>query len=393
MLTVKQIDSAKPEDKGYRLSDSGGLFLFVPPTGKKVWRMRYRFDGKEKTLVIGPYPEISLADARIKQSEAKVKLISGIDPAEQKQAAKKKEKAVSADSFESIFREWHKNKSKSWSTVYADDMMTMFEADIIPVIGHMQMDEIEPMVLLKVIRLFENRGAMNRADKARRRCGEVFRYAIVTGRAKYNPAPDLVDAMQGYRKQNFPFLPMEEIHEFNQALLSYGGSVIAKAATQILQYTALRTVEMRSMEWDNIDFENKLITIDPSVMKSRKIHVVPMSTQVTDILKSLQPITGRYRLVFTGRSNHNQAISENTVLGVIRRIGYSGRASGHGFRHQFSTVLNEVHWNKDSVEAQLAHVNSEGTRGIYNHAQYLSNRREMMQWWADWIDRLVMMEE
>lgn len=174
--------------------------------------MRYRFDGKEKTLVIGPYPEISLSDARIKQSEAKVKLISGIDPAEQKQVAKKKEKAISTDSFESIFREWHKNKSKSWSNVYADDLMSMFEADIIPAIGHMQMSEIEPMILLKVIRLFENRGAMNRADKARRRCGEVFRYAIVTGRAKYNPAPDLVDAMQGYRKQNFPFLLIEEIH-------------------------------------------------------------------------------------------------------------------------------------------------------------------------------------
>ncbi|AWH87874.1 tyrosine-type recombinase/integrase [Limnobaculum parvum] len=389
MLTIKQIDSSKPKDKAYRLADGEGLFLFIPPTGKKVWRMRYRFEGKEKTLVIGPYPEISLADARAKRFEAKVKLSSGIDPSEQKQVSKRQEKIADADSFSDIFNEWYLNKSKVWSIGYAEEMKDMFDKDILPVIGHMKMEEIEPMVMLKVIRLFENRGAMERADKARRRCGEVFRYAIVTGRAKYNPAPDLVDAMQGYRKANYPFLPMEEIHGFNRALTGYGGSIIAKIATQILQYTALRTVELRSMEWDKIDFDNKIITIEPSVMKGRKQHIVPMSQQVIDLLKFLKAITGQYKLVFVGRSNHNKSISENTILGVIRRIGYSGRTCGHGFRHQFSTVLNEKHWHKDAIEAQLAHVNSEGTRGIYNHAKYLEKRREMMQWWANWIDELV----
>jgi integrase len=386
MLTVKQIDAAKPKDKAYRLADAGGLFLFVPPSGKKVWRMRYRFDGKEKTLVIGPYPEVSLTEARSKQSEAKMKLLVDVDPGEQKQAVKKQEKKATADTFKDIFNEWHAHKSKVWSIGYADEIKSMFNDDVLPLIGHLTMEEVEPMVLLKVIRLYEDRGAMERADKARRRCGEVFRYAIVTGRAKYNPAPDLVDALKGYRKKNYPFLPMEQIHDFNKALVGYGGSIISKVATQVLQYTALRTIELRTLAWENIDFENMMISVDPSVMKGRRLHVVPMSKQVAELLRGLQPITGMYKYVFVGRNDKNKTISENTILGVIRRIGYEGRTCGHGFRHQFSTVLNEKHWNSDAIEAQIAHVNGGGTRGIYNHAIYLDTRREMMQWWADWID-------
>ncbi|WP_459853852.1 tyrosine-type recombinase/integrase [Citrobacter sedlakii] len=388
MLTVKQIEAAKPAEKSYRLADSGGLFLFVPPSGKKVWRMRYRFDGKEKTLVIGPYPEISLTEARAKQSDAKMKLLAGVDPAEQKQAIKKKEKEALADSFGDIFREWHAHKSKVWSKGYSDEMMSMFNDDILPIIGHLKMEEVEPMVLLKVIRLFEDRGAMERADKARRRCGEVFSYAIVTGRAKYNPSRDLSGAMRGYRKKNYPFLPMHRIHEFQRALNGYGGWVVSKIAAQILHYTAMRTVELRSLVWTGIDYENRLITVDPEVMKGRKLHVVPMSEQVIELFRFLQQITGQYELCFPGRSDRKKPISENAVLGVIRNIGYEGQTSGHGFRHQFSTVLNEKHWNKDAIEMQLAHV-SGGTRSVYNHAAYLDTRREMMQWWADWLDEKV----
>lgn len=389
MLTVKQIEAARPKEKSYRLADAGGLFLFIPPTGKKVWRMRYRFEGKEKTLVIGPHPEISLTEARARQSEAKMKLLAGVDPAEQKQVIKKREKEITADSFGDIFNEWYAHKSKVWSTGYSDELRRMFDDDVLPIIGHMRMDEVEPMVLLKVIRLYEDRGAMERADKARRRCGEVFRYAIVTGRAKYNPAPDLVDALKGYRKENYPFLPMNRIHEFHQALEGYGGSVISKIAAQVLHYTALRTKELRSMAWENVDFGNRLITIDASVMKGRRVHVVPMSDQVLALMTFLKKVTGQYTLCFPGRTNQKKPISENTVLGVIRRVGYEGQTSGHGFRHQFSTVMNEMHWNSDAIEAQLAHVNSQGTRGIYNHAQYLENRREMMQRWADWLDEKI----
>lgn len=388
MLTVKQIDAAKPTEKSYRLADAGGLFLFVPPSGKKVWRLRYRFDGKEKTLVIGPYPEISLVEARAKQSEAKMKLLSGVDPSEQKQAIKKQVKEENADSFSVIFHEWHSHKAKVWSKGYADEMKSMFEDDILPLIGHMKMEEVEPMVLLQVIRRFEDRGAMERADKARRRCGEVFSYAIVTGRAKYNPAPDLSGAMKGYRKSNYPFLPMHRIHEFQRAMNAYGGWVVVKIAAQILHYTAMRTIELRSLAWTGIDYENRLITVDPSVMKGRRLHVVPMSDQVVELFKFIQNITGRYDLCFPGRTNRRKPISENSILGLIRNIGYEGQTSGHGFRHQFSTVLNEKHWNSDSIEMQLAHVGV-GTRGVYNHAAYLDDRKAMMQYWADWLDEKV----
>lgn len=385
MLTVKQIEAAKPTDKSYRLADSGGLFLFVPPSGKKVWRMRYRFEGKEKTLVIGPYPEIPLTEARAKQSEAKMKLLAGVDPAEQKQAIKKKEKEELADTFGDIFREWHTHKSNVWSKGYADEMMSMFTDDILPIIGHLKMDDVEPMVLLKVIRLFEDRGAMERADKARRRCGEVFSYAIVTGRARFNPSRDLAGAMRGYRKKNYPFLPMHRIHEFQDALNAYGGWIVTKIATQILHYTAMRTIELRSLLWAGIDYENRLISVDPEVMKGRRLHVIPMSEQVIELFRFLQNITGQYELCFPGRNDRKKPISENAILGVIRNIGYEGQTSGHGFRHQFSTVLNEKHWNSDAIEMQLAHV-SGGTRSVYNHAAYLDTRREMMQWWADYLD-------
>lgn len=388
MLTVKQIEAAKPTDKSYRLADSGGLFLFVPPSGKKVWRMRYRFEGKEKTLVIGPYPEIPLTEARARQSEAKMKLLAGVDPAEQKQAIKKKEKEELADTFGDIFREWHTHKSKVWSKGYADEMMSMFTDDILPIIGHLKMDDVEPMVLLKVIRLFEDRGAMERADKARRRCGEVFSYAIVTGRAKFNPSRDLAGAMRGYRKKNYPFLPMHRIHEFQSALNAYGGWIVTKIATQILHYTAMRTIELRSLAWAGIDYENRLISVDPEVMKGRRLHVIPMSDQVIELFRFLQNITGQYELCFPGRNDRKKPISENAILGVIRNIGYEGQTSGHGFRHQFSTVLNEKHWNSDAIEMQLAHV-SGGTRSVYNHAAYLDTRREMMQWWADYLDGKV----
>lgn len=381
MLTVKQIEAAKPKEKPYRLLDANGLYLYVPASGKKVWQLRYKLAGKEKVMTVGKYPFVSLQEARDKAFLARKEVSEGVDPIK----AKKEEKVV--DSFGEIFAEWFAHKRSVWSEKYGDEIGRMFDDDILPEIGHMKMEDVEPMTLLRVVRKFEERGAMERANKARRRCGEVFRYAIVTGRAKYNPAPDLADAMKGYRKKHFPFLTPDQIPAFNRALAGFPGSQVAKAATMVLQYTALRTKELRSMQWENVDFEARLITIDESVMKSRKLHLVPMSDQVIAILKMLKPITGMSPFVFAGRNSKDVSISENTVLGVIRYIGYDGLASGHGFRHQFSTVMNEQQrWPSDAIEKQLAHTDKNNVRGIYNHAQYLDIRREMMQWWADYLD-------
>ena len=381
MLTVKQIEAAKPKDKPYRMLDSNGLYLYVPVSGKKVWQLRYKLDGKEKVLTVGKYPLMSLQEARDKAWTARKDVSVGVDP------VKAKKLSVKDNSFSAIYHEWYDHKRQVWSEGYADELSRMFRDDILPMIGYLEIQDIEPMQILEVIRRFEERGAMERANKARRRCGEVFRYAIVTGRAKYNPAPDLADAMKGYRKKNYPFLPADQIPAFNNALSGFSGSIISKIATQVLQYTALRTKELRSMQWENVDFENRMITIDEEVMKGRRVHVVPMSDQVINLLNTLKPITGPVSsFVFAGRNDKKKPISENAVLLVIRQIGYEGLASGHGFRHQFSTIMNEHGWPADAIEKQLVHTASGSIRGIYNHAQYLDKRREMMQWWADYID-------
>lgn len=384
MLTIKQIDAAKPKDKPYRLLDSNGLYLYVPVTGKKVWQLRYKLDGKEKVLTVGKYPLMSLQEARDKAWLAKKDVSVGVDP------VKAKRLSVKDNSFSSIYQEWYEHKKQVWSEVYSTELSRMFQDDILPLIGGMEINEIEPMQILEVIRRFEDRGAMERANKARRRCGEVFRYAIVTGRAKYNPAPDLADAMKGYRKKNYPFLPADQIPAFNKALAGFSGSIVSRIATQVLQYTVLRTKELRSMQWSNVDFETRTITIAEEVMKGRRPHLVPMSDQVISLLEALKPVTQPIsRFVFAGRNDKTKPISENAVLLVIRQIGYEGLASGHGFRHQFSTIMNEHEWPADAIEKQLAHANSGSIRGIYNHAQYMDKRREMMQWWADWLDEKV----
>ena len=381
MLTIKQIDAAKPKEKPYRLLDGNGLYLFVPVSGKKVWQLRFKIDGKEKVMTVGKYPLMSLQEARDKAWLARKDVSVGVDP------VKAKKLSVKDNSFSAIYHEWYEHKKQVWSEVYAEELARMFRDDILPVIGGMEIAEIEPMQILQVIRRFEDRGAMERANKARRRCGEVLRYAIVTGRAKYNPAPDLADAMKGYRKKNYPFLPADQIPAFNRALAGFSGSIISKVATQVLQYTALRTKELRSMEWKNVDFETRTITIAEEVMKSRRIHLVPMSQQVVTLLETIRPVTEPISdFVFAGRNDKKKPISENAVLLVIRQIGYEGLASGHGFRHQFSTIMNEHGWPADAIEKQLAHANSGSIRGIYNHAQYMDKRTEMMQWWADWID-------
>ncbi|WP_200927099.1 tyrosine-type recombinase/integrase [Citrobacter portucalensis] len=382
---LKQIEAAKPKEKPYRLLDGNGLYLYVPVSGKKVWQLRYKIDGKEKILTVGKYPLMTLQEARDKAWTARKDISVGIDPVKAKKASSNN------NSFSAIYKEWYEHKRQVWSAAYATELAKMFDDDILPIIGGLEIQNIEPMQLLEVIRRFEDRGAMERANKARRRCGEVFRYAIVTGRAKYNPAPDLADAMKGYRKKNYPFLPVDQIPAFNKALAGFSGSIVSRVATQVLQYTVLRTKELRSMQWSNVDFETRTITIAEEVMKGRRPHLVPMSDQVVSLLEMLKPVTQPISsFVFAGRNDKTKPISENAVLLVIRQIGYEGLASGHGFRHQFSTIMNEHEWPADAIEKQLAHANSGSIRGIYNHAQYMDKRREMMQWWVDWIDEKVL---
>ncbi|EJD6039934.1 tyrosine-type recombinase/integrase [Morganella morganii] len=387
-LTARQVETAKPKEKSYKLFDGGGLYLEVTAKGSRYWRMKYRFGGKEKRLAFGVFPTVTLAEAREMRNQAKKVLAAGGDPGEVKKEEKAIQKLSTGNTFEAIAREWHKSKADRWSLRYRDEIIDTFEKDVFPYIGKRPIAEIKPLELLETLRRMEKRGALEKMRKVRQRCGEVYRYAIITGRAEYNPAPDLATALTPPKKQHFPFLTAEELPYFLKDLAGYTGSVITKTATKIILLTAVRTQELRFARWQDIDLEKGIWEIPAEVMKMKRPHVVPLSKQVIELFNSLKPLSGHYELVFIGRNDHRKPISKESVNQVIELLGYKGRLTGHGFRHTMSTILHERGYNSAWIETQLAHIDKNAIRGTYNHAQYMDGRRDMMQWYADYMDEL-----
>lgn len=387
-LNARQVDAAKPREKPYKLADGAGLYLEVVPSGSRYWRMKYRFNGKEKRMAFGVYPAVSLAQARALRDEAKKKLAEGIDPS----FAKKEEKLVRDvqlnNTFQAVALEWHGTKVSRWSEGYASDIIEAFNKDIFPYIGQQPVNEIKPLVLLNVLRRMESRGATEKAKKVRQRCSEVFRYAIVTGRAEYNPAADLTSAMSGHESKHYPFLTVEELPDFFKALSGYTGSPLVVLAARLLILTGVRTGELRGAFWSEFDLEKAVWEIPAERMKMKRPHLVPLSTQALEIVQQLKVMSGQYPLVFPGRNDPRKTMSEASINQVFKRIGYTGKVTGHGFRHTMSTILHEEGFNTAWIETQLAHVDKNAIRGTYNHALYLEGRREMMQWYADYIDNI-----
>ncbi|EII8417028.1 tyrosine-type recombinase/integrase [Escherichia coli] len=385
-LNARQVDAAKPREKAYKLADGAGLYLEVVPSGSRYWRMKYRFNGKEKRMAFGVYPAVSLAQARALRDDAKKKLAEGIDPS----LAKKEEKLVRDvqlnNTFQAVALEWHGTKVSRWSEGYASDIIEAFNKDIFPYIGQQPVNEIKPLVLLNVLRRIESRGATEKAKKVRQRCSEVFRYAIVTGRAEYNPAADLTSAMSGHESKHYPFLTVEELPDFFKALAGYAGSPLVVLAARLLILTGVRTGELRGAFWSEFDLEKAVWEIPAERMKMKRPHLVPLSTQALEIVQQLKVMSGQYPLVFPGRNDPRKTMSEASINQVFKRIGYTGRVTGHGFRHTMSTILHEEGFNTAWIETQLAHVDKNAIRGTYNHALYLEGRREMMQWYADYIN-------
>ncbi len=387
-LNARQVDTAKPRDKPYKLSDGGGLYLLINTNGSKYWNLKYRVSGKEKKLSFGVYPDISLADARAKREEARKVIASGDDPSEVKKLEKMAKKISIENTFEAIAVEWYTGKISTWSKNYAHYVIQAFKNNVFPFIGNRPITEIKPLELLALLQRIEKRNAPQLAGKVRQRCGEVFRYAIVTGRAEYNPAPDLASAMQSYQKQHNPFLLVQELPEFLNKLTQYTASFITHHATRLLMLTGLRTTELRAAEWKEIDFDKMIWEIPKSRMKMKKDHLVPLSKQALEILRFLQHITGRYSFIFPGRNDRTKPMSVSSINQLLKGVGYGGKVTGHGFRHTMSTILHEQGYNTAWIETQLAHVDKNSIRGTYNHAQYLDGRREMLQWYADYIDKL-----
>ncbi|MBC8952291.1 integrase arm-type DNA-binding domain-containing protein [Xenorhabdus sp. PB62.4] len=387
-LTARQVETVKPQDKDFKLSDGGGLYLLVKTTGSKYWRLKYRIAGKEKLLAIGTFPLITLAEARRKRDEAKKLIAEGIDPNQDKKQKKLAAQGEISNTFESITREWYEGRKDRWSVGYREDMMDAFEKDVFPYIGHRPIAEIKPLELLDPLSIMEKRGVTDKLKKVRQRCGEVWTYAIITGRAEYNPAPDLASAFIPHQREHYAHLSVDELPEFLRSIDKYMGSQIVRTALRMLILTGVRPGELRKAEWSEIDLDKAVWTIPAAKMKMRRTHVVPLSEQVIDLLKQIQPISGSYQYVFPSRTDYRKHISDMAINTMIRRMGYSGRATGHGFRHTMSTILHDQDFNTAWVEKQLAHVDKNSIRGTYNHAQYLDGRREMLQWYADYMDML-----
>lgn len=387
-LTARQVETVKPQDKDFKLSDGGGLYLLVKTTGSKYWRLKYRIAGKEKLLAIGTFPLITLAEARRKRDEAKKLIAEGIDPNQDKKQKKLAAQGEISNTFESIAREWYEGRKDRWSVGYREDMMDAFEKDVFPYIGHRPIAEIKPLELLDLLSIMEKRGVTDKLKKVRQRCGEVWTYAIITGRAEYNPAPDLASAFIPHQREHYAHLSVDELPEFLRSIDKYMGSQIVRTALRMLILTGVRPGELRKAEWSEINLDKAVWTIPAEKMKMRRTHVVPLSEQVIDLLKQIQPINGSYQYVFPSRTDYRKHLSDMAINTMIRRMGYSGRATGHGFRHTMSTILHDQDFNTAWVEKQLAHVDKNSIRGTYNHAQYLDGRREMLQWYADYMEML-----
>lgn len=387
-LAARQVDISKTKDKPYKLSDGGGLYLLVNPNGSRYWRLKYRIAGKEKLLALGVYPDITLAEARQKRADAKKVLAAGGDPGQEKQEEKQAKEQAVANSFERLAMEWHSHKSTSWSEGYAEHLLMYLKKDIFPFIGQKAITDISQVEMLNVLRKMEQRGVLDKLKKTRQACRQIFTYAIITGRAEHNPVSDLAGALKSPKQQHYPHLLVDQIPDFLRALSEYSGSTITRNATRLLMLTGLRTIELRASEWVDIDFDKGVWNIPAERMKMRRPHLVPLSIQVRELLEEIHQLTGRGKYVFPGRNDAGKPMSEASINQVIKRIGYDGKATGHGFRHTMSTILHEQGYNTAWIETQLAHVDKNSIRGTYNHAQYLDGRREMLQWYADYMAAL-----
>jgi len=387
-LTNVAVRNAKPKDRPYKMYDSNGLYILIEPSGAKYWRVRYRVAGKERLLSAGLYPEVSLREARDVRDKIRQQVRDGIDPAEKRKALQRK--LTGADSFETIAREWHKRQSKVWKEGHTTRVMRLLERDLFPWLGKRPLSEIEPPELLAALRRIESRGAVETAHRALQVCSGIFRYGVATGFASRDSAADLRGALTPVKVRHFPTITdPKTIAGLLRAMDGYQGSFVTRCALRLAPLVFVRPGELRQAEWSEIDLEAAEWRIPAAKMKREREHVVPLAKQARDILIELQPLTGHKKYLFPGLRTPTRPMSENTINGALRRLGYAQtEMTGHGFRAMASTLLNELGFRRDAIERQLAHAEGNSVRAAYNRAEHLPERREMMQAWADYLDSL-----
>lgn len=388
---VEKVETAEARDKPYRLFDSGGLYIEVTPAGAKYWRLKYRFAGKEKRLALGVWPETSADEARKARDEARKLLRAGVDPGEHKKAQKRARRVAAANSFETVAREWIARQKSTWNDRTTKITTDRLEKNVFPWIGRRPVGEIEPAELLEVLRRVEARGAVETAHRILSTLGRVFRYAVATSRAARDPAADLRGALAPASNGHFATMTdPTRIGDLLSAIDGYHGSFPVRCALQLATYLFVRPGELRAAQWAEFDLEGATWRIPAERTKMGRDHIVPLATAPLRILRELKPLTGAGTYLFPSLRSPRRPMSDNTLNAALRRLGYAKtEITTHGFRHMASTLLNEAGWNPDAIERQLAHVDKNQVRGVYNAAEYLPERRAMMQAWADYLDGLV----
>ena len=391
-LNDRQIKNAKPAETGKKtkLFDGGGLYLEVTPAGGKVFRLKYRIDGKEKTLTIGKYPTVSLAEARQAAENARRLLVSGQDPSEAKQQEKRERQAAALNTFEAIARRWHSDNLIRWKENHAARVLRYFETDVFPVIGAMSIQEIRVSDIKVVLDGVMARGVNNTAEKIREWTGAIFDYAVMLEIVETNPAYSLRKYIPGKQADHRPALPREELTEFFRRLILAEVEPQNRIALILNMLTFLRSTELRGGQWNEIDFDAAIWTVPAQRMKHEKTapkppHAVPLADWTLELLAELKEITGNTPFLFPSRTKTDGFISDATIGRIIERMGYKGRVTPHGFRSLASSVLNEQGFNPDAIERQLAHIENNKIRAAYNRADYLNERKEFMQWYSDFL--------
>ncbi len=400
-LTELKVKRAKATEKQQKLSDGSGLYLLIHPNGGKYWQMAYRFAGKQKTLSLGVYPDVSLLDARGRREQARKLLANGADPSAVKQEAKQasfRVQVASENNFATLATEFHKVKSPMWTSGHAKQWLGNLEKYALPVIGNRPITDIEPMELVGIMRTVETNGTFETRDRLLQSISAVFKYAIATGRAKYNPAEIRMALADRPKVEHFNCIPTAELPTFLRAVTAYQNmdkvSPIAIAALRLLMLTATRTSEVRYSKWEDFDLDAGCWVIPAEQVgrkgkgDKRKDHAVPLSTQAVAILRGLIPFTGQGEYVFPNRNYSGKVISENTVLKIIETIGYKGKMTGHGFRSLARTVLGDMGHRWEVLEAMLSHALVNQTAAAYVRTSYFEERRGIMQQWADYLAKV-----
>lgn len=398
-LTDAKIRAAKPDEKPYKLADSGNMFLLVHPNGSRYWRLRYRFLGKEKTLALGVYPEVSLSEAREKRDEARKLIAADIDPCEQKRV--KKSVPDTAHTFEVVARQWH-SSNKKWSESHSDKTLKSLDTHVFPFIGSRDIATLKTPDLLVPVKAAEAKEIYEIASRLQQRISAIMRYAAQSGIISYNPAVDMAGALTTVKRQHRPALALNRTTELINRIETYKGQPLTLLATKLTLLIFIRSSELRFARWPEIDFEKAMWTIPsereplPGVKhsqrgsKMRTPHLVPLSSQALAILQKIHSISGEHTLIFTGDHNPRKPMSENTVNNALRLMGYDTKVDvcGHGFRAMAcSSLIESGLWSRDAVERQMSHQERNGVRAAYIHkAEHIEERRLMLQWWADFLD-------